>query len=167
MVLDALTLLREQAKQADKLLTDVFANVTPEQLVWLPEGGMTNPIGSTFLHLYHVEDRLTHRLLGDKPTLFDANGWQARLGYDPANPWTPPSLVDLSALRAYAAEVAADTKTCLEGLTLEALEQEISTPRGSRPVHATLSLALVVHKFTHTGEISALLGCQGVKGFPV
>ncbi|HUX88664.1 MAG TPA: DinB family protein [Chloroflexota bacterium] len=167
MVLSALTLLREQVARADSLTTEVFANVTTEQLVWLPSGGMTNPIGSTFLHLYHAEDRLIHRLLGDKPTLFAANGWQARLGYDPAQPWTPLSNPDPSALRAYAVEVGAATKSYLEGLEPEELEREVATARGQRPLHAALSLNLVIHKFTHLGEIAGLLGCQGIKGFPV
>jgi hypothetical protein len=31
---------------------------------------------------------------------------------------------------------------------------------------AILSLMLVIHKANHTGEIAALLGSQGVRGFP-
>ena len=166
MALSPVTLLREQIARADSLLTQVFANVTTEQLVWLPAGGMTNSIGSTFLHLYYIEDRLIHRLIGDKPTVFDANGWQARLGYDPAKQWTPLSNPDPAVLRAYAAEVGVETTSYLEGLAPEELEREITTPRGQSPLYATLSLTLVIHKFTHLGEISGLLGCQGVTGFP-
>ncbi|HLH72778.1 MAG TPA: DinB family protein [Chloroflexota bacterium] len=168
MALNALTLLRYDVTRAESFLSEVFAKVTADQLVWLPKGATTNPIGTTFLHVYHVEDRAIHRLLGDKPTVFEAKSWQDRLGYDPTHPWaplaTPPDPV---ALRTYAAEVFADTQSFLDGLAPEALEQEISSPRGNRPMYVSLTLSLVIHKLMHMGEISALLGCQGVKGFPV
>ncbi len=164
--MEALTLLRDQATLADNLLTQVFANVTPEQAVWRLEGSTANPIAPIFLHAYHTEDRWIQQQLQSQPTILDRGGWRDRLGYDPAARWAPLSSPDLDAYRAYAAEVRGATRRYLDGLDPAALEREVPSPRGPQPLVATLSLVLVAHKLTHTGEIAALVGCQGVKGFP-
>jgi hypothetical protein len=164
--MDALDLLRTQAAFADDILTRVFAAVTADQALWKLGGSTANTIAGTFLHLYSSEDRAIHRLLLGKSPLFETNCWQQRLDYDPEAPWTSSKQPDLAAYRAYAAEVHAATKQALAGLEPAALEREVDGPRGKRPLVTSLSLLLVAHKQTHLGEISALLGCQGAKGFP-
>ena len=67
---------------------------------------------------------------------------------------------------AYAEAVSTGTKAYLASLDPAALDRQIETPRGPRPLAARLSVYLVVHKAQHTGDIAALLGCQGVKGLP-
>ncbi|MGH2460954.1 MAG: DinB family protein [Chloroflexota bacterium] len=164
--MDALVLLREQVARSHDLLTQVFAEVTVEQAIWKPAGSTTNPIVATFLHVASTEDRLTHRASAGQPTVFETGEWGARLHFDPGAVWSPIAVPDLPACRAYAAEVHTFTREFLEGLDSDSLQKEIDTPRGRRTLLATLSLALVTHKLTHLGEIAALLGCQGVKGFP-
>jgi uncharacterized damage-inducible protein DinB len=163
--LDALDLLRTQAATTNDLLTRVVADLTPAQAVWHVPGSTANPIAPTLLHVYFVEDRLVQRLHGSPP-LFEQHGWRDKLGYDPDAPWSPLAAADPTALRAYAAEVRAATERYLAGLDPATLEQEIDAPRGRRPLATYLSLLLVTHKATHTGEIAAALGSQGVKGFP-
>lgn len=165
--MDALILLRQQSEMANSLMTQIFAEVTIEQSLWKPEGSTTNPIVSTFLHVYHVEDSIVHRASAGQPTVFEIGEWSERLQYDPGAAWSPIAHPDLPACRAYASAVHTFTREFLEGLDPDSLEREIETPRGPRPLVARLSLALVIHKLTHVGEIAALLGCQGVKGFPV
>jgi len=165
--MDALSLLRRLAETANNLTTQVFANVTVEQAIWTPGGSTTNPIVTIFLHIYHVEDRAAHRASAGQPTIFEIGEWGERLRYDPASPWLPIPHPDLPACRAYASEVHTFTREFLEGLDPDSLQREIQTARGPRPLVDSLTLALVTHKLTHLGEIAALLGCQGVKGFPI
>jgi uncharacterized damage-inducible protein DinB len=165
-MMDALTLLREQAERADSLLTDVFAVATPEQAHWKLADSTTNTIAGDFLHIYYSEDTLVNKRFRSKATVFEAGGWAERLGYDPQSPWTAASPADLDAYHAYAREVRAATKTFLDELDSAELEREVVGPRGPRSVASSLSLILIIHKANHTGEIAALLGCQGVKGFP-
>lgn len=165
MPLDAVTLLRRQAGFVNDIMTQVFAGVTAEQAVWRLDGSSANPIVSTFLHAYATEDRATH--LQQKETmLFASGGWQQRLGFDPSAPWSAATIVDLDAARAYAAEVHAYSRQYLDVIDPTLLEQEVDTPRGRQQLITTLSLVMVIHKLTHMGEIAALLGCQGAKGFP-
>ena len=164
--MDAIALLREQARMASDIFARVLAPVTDEQLVWQPEGGKTNAIASTILHVVGGEDRLIHGQ-SQKPPILESAGWAQRLGYDRQQPWVIPSRATADAIRAYVSEVSAATVAYLDQVKPDDLPREITTPRGVRPLSAALSMTLVVHKFTHLGEIAALLGCQGVTGFPV
>ncbi|HEX5504415.1 MAG TPA: DinB family protein [Thermomicrobiales bacterium] len=163
--MDALALLRDQAAAADSLMTQVAADITAEQASWHLDGSTANPIGATLLHISAVEDRAVQRFQG-QPPLLEAAGWGERLGYGPGAPWSPETRPDPDACRAYAAEVRAATARYLAGLDPAELAREVDSSRGRRSLANLLTLVLVLHKLTHTGEIAALLGCQGVRGFP-
>jgi hypothetical protein len=163
--MDALSLLRDQVSMAERLLSDVFSKVTPEQAVWRGEGSTANQIAALFLHIYTGEDRAVQRARDRRP-IIETGGWAERLGYNVDAPWSPIDRPDLEAYRAYAAEVRAATREYLASVEPSAIEREVDTPRGKRTVIGMLSLGLTTHKLGHMGEIAALLGCQGVKGFP-
>jgi hypothetical protein len=162
---DALTLLKDQAANADAGLMRVFEPVTPDQAVWKLPGSAANTIGVTFLHAYLSEDEAVQRLRA-APSLFESGGWRERLGYDPAG-WTTGDRPDLAQFKTYAQAVTAASQGYLSGLRMEDLDREIETPRGKRPLVQRLSVYLVYHKFQHMGDIAALMGCQGVRGLPV
>ncbi len=163
--MDALTLLRRQALATDDLLAQVFASVTTAQGAWRLPGGTANAIAPTFVHAYHPEDRFVSEQ-GGRKTLFDLADWGARLGFDPAAPWAESASLDPMLCRDYARAVRAATVEYLTALEPATLGHEIATPRGPLVLGERLSLVLVIHKMTHLGEIAALLGCQGVRGFP-
>jgi hypothetical protein len=163
--MEALTLLREQASFAERLFADVFRPVTVEQAIWRPEGSKANQVAALFLHAYTSQDRGVHGVKGT-PTVFESGGWSERLSYDPNAAWKVIEQPDLAAYRAYAADVTAATKALLDTADPATLEREIESSRGKRTGYSQLSLVLITHKLTHMGKIAALLGCQGVKGFP-
>ena len=163
--MDALVLLRDLARNADNILMQVFTPVTSEQAAWRLPGSMANTIGATFFHVYQNEDNSIHGLL-ERPTVFERGGWSTRLGYAPDTVWTFEGKQDTAVLLEYARDVSAATTDYLSQMTAQQLEQLIETRRGPRPLVTRLGVYLVSHKFQHMGEISALLGCQGVKGLP-
>lgn len=163
--MDALTLLNFQATMANDLLMQVFAPVTATQGAWRLDGSTANAITPTVLHVYTSEDRLVSGVTG-RQTRWESEEWGARLGVDLANPWAIPPLDDLAPCRDYAAAVHAATEAFLPTLDAEALGRQIATPRGLRPLGEALAFALVLNKVIHLGEIAALLGCQGERGFP-
>ena len=162
--MEALDLLRGQAANADDVLGRVFTPVTPEQATWQLSGSTANTIALTYLHTYFTEDEQVQRLLG-KPALLETGGWKERFGYDPQG-WTLAKAPATSQLMEYGAAVTAATRDYLAAATPADVERQIETRQGLRPLIARLSVYLVNHKFQHTGEIAALLGCQGVKGLP-
>jgi uncharacterized damage-inducible protein DinB len=163
--MDALDLLRRQAGMAEEVNTMVLGALSPEQAVWKPDGSAANAIAATLLHMYWGEDRWVNQVQG-RPTLFERDGWQQRLGVDAASVWTAPALPGIADLRAYAGAVHAETRAYMHNLQPAALEQEIDTPLGRQPLAMALTIGLVSHKQMHIGEIAGLLGVQGVKGLP-
>ena len=164
--MNALELLREQAATAEQGMRAVLGLVAAEQAHWRGEGSTANTVASALYHVYLSEDRAAGPLLGATTTRLEAGGWPAKIGVSPDEVWSAEGRPDFAALRGYAEEVAAETQRLLGQLDPAALEREMDTPRGKRTVGSRLGLLLVIHKASHMGEIGAVLGAQGAKGFP-
>ena len=83
--------------------------------------------------------------------------------------WTRRVQVDLSALRAYAEAVYAATDAYLASLSDSDLERELDLTAvgfGKQKIGWMLNLLVLNRIGTETGEISALKGIQGAKGYP-
>jgi uncharacterized damage-inducible protein DinB len=163
--MDALDQLRTQAANADRMIRQVFEPLSPEQAAWRLSGSKANTIGATFMHAYYSEDQMVHGAL-EVPTVFEAQGWKDRLGYDHESIWGFTGRHDPQLLQEYADAVSAETTKYLAELTPSKIEEQIDTQRGPQPRVQRLNVYLVNHKFQHAGEIAALLGCQGVQGLP-
>ena len=62
--------------------------------------------------------------------------------------------------------VRKDTDEYLTGLTNSKLKEKVSFVGGERQI-AEVMASLIIHVASHTGEIAAIKGIQGVKGYPV
>lgn len=151
---------------------DVVMNeTTHEQFNWKPPGTM-NPISSIFLHIINAEDIHFHAILQGRPRIWETDGWNDKIGLA-APPgrgrnWEEARAKQLSQndLADYQLLVRKDTDEYLTGLTNSKLNERVSFVGGERQV-AEVITSLIVHVASHTGEIAALKGIQGVKGFPV
>jgi hypothetical protein len=77
--------------------------------------------------------------------------------------------VDLPAFRAYAKAVYEATDAYLATLPDAALSREVDLSAmgmGKQTVGFVLDNALLGHAYCHCGEISAIKGVQGKKGYP-
>jgi hypothetical protein len=74
--------------------------------------------------------------------------------------------VDLPALHDYAHATAQALLAWVASLTPEDLERSIPTPIGDYKLGPYLEFFIIWHINVHCGEISALKGCQGLKGYP-
>ena len=74
--------------------------------------------------------------------------------------------VDLASLHAYAEAVSEAVQGWLASLTPEDLERKLETPVGELSVIQVMETFVIWHINAHCGEIAALKGCQGVKGYP-
>jgi len=114
--------------------------------------------------------------MGQAPLRYSAD-WQGKvvINSPPENPddpfWDLRAVrdglrVDLLALHDYA---RATTQALLSGvasLTPEDLDRPISTPIGDYNMNLFLEFFVIWHINAHCGEIAALKGCQGLKGYP-
>ena len=175
----ATQLLRQQVRIAHDILEATMADVTPEQAHWAPPG-IANPLGATYAHVVVSEDFVINGMFRRQAPL-NATTWAARTGLSepmptPASPawseypvWTRQVRVDLEALREYSRAVYAETDQYLASLSDADLEQPLDLSQiglGPQTVASTLTLLLLNHIGTETGEIACLKGLQGARGYP-
>jgi len=74
--------------------------------------------------------------------------------------------VDIAVLHTYTKAVTEAIQVWLASLTPQDLERDLETPIGKLSVGQMLETFVIWHINAHCGEISALKGCLGVKGYP-
>lgn len=132
-----------------------------------------NPIGWTLWHQYRYEDRVISGI-GDHEQVWITGGWHDRFGLppDPAQLGMGDSLDQVMALRptlenlrGYAAAVREKTMACLQTITPDNLDRDISAPGGgTRKAGDALGILLLDH-FHHSGQVCYLRGYLTGKGW--
>ncbi len=137
----------------------VTADLTQEEADWMPPG-VANTIGSIYSHtITYVDYFVQNFLIEGKPGPESIESRPEALKMQDVQ-------VDLSELHELAGNVKKKTQGWLSSLTPEDLSRKIDTTIGELTVGQMLEAYLVWHINAHCGEISALKGCQGAKGYP-
>ena len=173
----ALELLKAELKSAREGFQGTTGNITPEMLHKDP-GGKALPLGATYAHLVLSEDLLVHQMLQGKEPLMMGE-WKGKSGVDKPMPpwdanfetanteWSRSVQIDLEQLKAYEKAVFQATDDYLASLKDEDLDREIDMGDWGKYTVGTFVGSLIIgHLYSLTGEISALKGVQGVKGYP-
>ncbi len=173
----ALALIREELKGAHDMLESVVVDIKPEDLQKDP-GGKAFPLGSMYAHLIFSEDAIVNGMVQKKTPLF-AGEWAAKTGASSPMPamdadwsvnnekWSKTVQIDLPALQAYAQAVYAATESYVATLTDEDMEKEIDLGDwGKKKLGLLLAGMVIGHTYSLTGEISAIKGVHGSKGYP-
>ena len=157
--MNTVELLQFSLGAAFDVLSAVTADLTQEQADWRPPGA-ANTIGSVYSHiLTYVDYYVRNYFIAGKP---QPETVQSR----PAELWMQDVQVDLSELHAYAGRVRSTAQNWLSSLAPEDLERRARTTAGEINEGQALELFIIWHINAHCGEISALKGCQGLKGYP-
>lgn len=136
-------------------------------------GANIESIGAIYAHIVFGEDYLVHGMLQGKPTLYESDGWQAKLGVK--SPGVPPAITDEWAkqvkiddgFKDYAKAVFAATDSYLANASDAEMDREMQTQFfGKQKAGWLASTILGTHAPGHAGEIAALKGVQGLKGLP-
>lgn len=154
------------------ILGQVTADLTKEQADWQPPG-IALPIGLLYWHTCTSVDQIVHKWAAGQEPLYDRAGWDAKI-LPNAGPDDERRMLDkmrgidvhLPAMHEFAQALAKGCDTWLATLSPEDLEQTIETPVGEMNLAQLLETFVIWHINSHCGEISALKGCQGVKGYP-
>ena len=146
-----------------------IADLTQEQADFMPPG-MAHPIGELVAHVLQSEDFIINGMLQGQPSVWERDGWEAKLGIPNVVMHTQETARgfkgDVQALRPYQEAVFASTQVYLDSLTEADLDREVEgMGEGPTTVVDAITNALVGNNLAHTGEISALKGVQGAKGY--
>lgn len=156
------------------ILGQVTADLTQEQADWQPPG-IANPIGATYWHVLASVDHIIHKWCLDQSPISEQQGWQDRaLTVSVPDPgpggdyqaYMRALRVDLPTVHEYAQAVNAAVQGWLGSLIPADLEREMETPVGELSLGQLLETFIIWHINAHCGEIAALKGCQGAKGYP-
>ncbi len=179
----AAQLLRGELEAAHQLLEGTIADVDDE-LANRPAPGVANPIGASYAHAVLAEDAVVHGLLQGQPPMWTGS-WAGRTGTDlpvvlssgewpgavpgDLGAWYHTVRVDLGACRAYAQAVYAATAAFLEAADEATLARGIDLSfigLGTLPLALVFSTFVTGHLNNLCGEISAIKGSFGRKGYP-
>jgi hypothetical protein len=169
--MDAREYLQRQFAVMRQVADAPLQEITEEQVNWVPPG-TANVISAILVHRAGVEDGIVQQRLRGEPRVWERDGWAAKTGVETLpgqnGGWEElkGQTIALAPVQAYAAAVHAATDTYLASLTDEDLRREMPWPFGGTGTVADYLALVVVHTALHAGEISALKGVQGAKGFP-
>jgi hypothetical protein len=171
--MDGIAALKEQIKSSHDIVESTIADVTSEQAHKVP-GGKAHPIGATYAHLLISEDFIVNMICrGSTPLVMGE--WAGKTGASEPPPapggdffaWANSVKIDMDAMRKYAQAVYAGTDAYLDSLKAEDLDRVMEVPGfGSGTLGYYLGIGALIHPANHVGEISALKGIQGAKGYP-
>jgi hypothetical protein len=171
--MNTVDMLRYSMDNAFGILGQVTSDVTQEQADWTPPG-IANPIGATYWHTISSVDEIVHKWGRESEPLNLRDGWQERVlavtapEPEPGGNWLAymqAIRVDLPVLHEYSERVCEAVRTWLDSLTPADLERKIKTPAGELNLGEMLETFVVWHVNAHCGEIAALKGCQGARGY--
>jgi hypothetical protein len=157
--MNTVELLQSSLGFAWEIFAAVTADLTQEQADWRPPG-VTNTIGSIYSHILTYVDYFIRNYCREGKPL-------------PVSVESAPRVLflqdvqeELSALHERAKEVRALTEGYFASLTPADLDVERETTVGPLKVGPMLEVYIIWHINAHCGEIAALKGCQGAKGYP-
>ena len=170
--MNTVQLLQYSLGNAFGILGQVTGDLTQEQADWVPPG-IANPIGATYWHTVVGADVIVHKWCAGQAPISESAGWREKVLLASGPEGEGETLehmlsirVDVAALHEYAQAVAEATQGWLASLSPEDLERRLESPIGELSLGELLESFVIWHINAHCGEISALKGCQGVKGYP-
>ncbi|MCL7452060.1 MAG: DinB family protein [Anaerolineae bacterium] len=175
--MNTVELLSYSLDNALGILGQVTADLTQEQADWQPPG-MANPAGALYWHTLTSADYVVHQWCMGEPPLSERGGWQPKMlavsvpepvhGADQLvhREYMCGLRIDLPAVHEYAQALGAAIRGWLSSMTPEDLERIVQTPAGELNLAQLLETFVIWHINAHCGEISALKGCQGARGYP-
>ena len=168
--MDGVEALRRAVNASHQWYQGTVADVTPEQANYRPPG-TAHTIAETAAHILHGEDGVVNGMLRGRAPLWERGGYGERLGipYLMSHDAVPAGQFqcDVQALQEYAQALYAETDEYFDSLTDADLDQESEVEMlGTMTVADKLAMFFIGNVFAHTGEISAIKGVQGAKGYP-
>ncbi len=174
--MDAITLLREQLQNARESFEGTASTINTEDMHKDP-GGKALPLGALWAHLVLSEDMTIQMFLQGKSPLYESD-WKEKLGISEPMPamdsnwettheaWAKRVQVDLPLFREYEKAVYKKTEEYLSGLQNDDLEKEVDLGAwGKKTVCYMLYAFIIAHTNMLSGEMSAVKGVHGAKGY--
>ncbi len=163
--MEAKELIVRSLEQSQGLLTRTMDGLTQEEVAWSPSPEC-NSIAFILWHTARAEDSFVNRVIQHQKELYEAEGWQEKLGtpaqesggrytLEQLQAWPVPKL---EVLQGYVNAVREKTLAFLESVTPEKLSE---VPSPDRPDSVGVLLGRISTEIAmHVGQIAYLRGVQ-------
>ncbi|MEO8456626.1 MAG: DinB family protein [Chloroflexota bacterium] len=168
-------LLKKQIGLSRMVFDGTIADISEDQCAKIP-GGNAHSIGASVAHAVMSEDFVLNGMVrGGQPLMMTTFAGKTGVSEPPPPPgdeaaslaWANRVTVDVPALKDYAKAVYASTDEYLSSLSDADLDKEIEFPQlGKQSLASMITLFAIVHPSNHIGEVAALKGMGGAKGYP-
>ncbi len=164
--MDAKEVILRSREQSLRYLNGALDGLTQKEAAWSP-GPECNSIAFTLWHLTRVLDFFVIRVLQHDTELYEAEGWQKKLGtpekttgfeynVEQLKAWPVPKLEEL---RKYANAVQERVQAFVSSVTAKKLDEVPRPERSPDSVGATLT-RITTEMALHVGQIAYLRGVQ-------
>lgn len=172
-------MLADSLKNIHENLEGTMKGVTAEVAHWQPQGKALS-IAAAYAHVVVSEDALLSMITKEKSLI--ESGWETKLGLSAPHPmmdenweknfseWTKTVKIDLSKFQEYAKAVYKRSENFCSSLNdADLTEQKVTMfmNMGEWTFGKFIVLIVINHGANLTGEISAIKGLQGLKGYPM
>ena len=171
----AIEFFRTATKTLHGRMTDALQGLTAEQLHFRPLG-RGNSLAFIIWHYVRTEDDAVNSSLRKRSSLWNAEGWDKKLGMDPKSQGTGMTseqagavrIADLGEFTKYMREVFQASEAYLESTPAEEMDGMIEHSIIGKVTRGQAFGRLIIsHGSAHLGEIWYVKGLQGLKGSPV
>jgi len=167
LLLDSLKMSHEQVLEGTiEGVDNDLANKQPD--------GKADSIGSTYAHAVLAEDAIVNSMMKGSQPLSETE-WKDKTGVDKPMSMTDPEAlgewyhtvqVDLPKVREYAKAVYAASEEFIQNADDETITKEVDFWGMKMPLAEAFDMFVIGHLNSIAGEISALKGIAGLKGYP-
>lgn len=170
-MLTSQAILKSGFELAHQVFQQVIDDVDPAILTASP-GGTASSVAALLAHTVFSEDFMLNTMILGAPPLFTTGALDGTGLSAPDSPELGDALgaacakMNLAAFRAYTSNVFAATEAAIGGMSDAQLAAEVETPLGKMPAGMFINSLLHFHVAEHAGEISAIKGIKGGRGFP-
>lgn len=170
--MDTLAVVRELVKQAHQWFEGTVADVTLEVANFTP-AGVAPRVGARLAHLVISEDVLINSILKSGAPMF-ATTWAGKTGvsdpkFEQGIEWDRSIILELPELMDYMRAVFANTEAILAAMKAEEMDRTVDMSRfgyGTPTTAMWFGIFIIAHTHDISGEISAVKGLLGKKGYP-
>lgn len=176
-MLTALQLIKDELKSSRQMFEATAADIIDDHLHKLP-GGKALPLAALYAHVIFSEDAIVQGMIRHTTPLFESS-WKNETGASQVMPpmdenwsaanekWSHSVKVDMAKFRKYAQAVYQTTDEYIDGLSDKDVGKIIDLGNwGKKTVASILAGFLIGHTYSLAGEISAIKGVFGAKGYP-
>jgi hypothetical protein len=164
--------LRRELKAMHGLYEGVTANLTDEQVNFVPANGHQN-LAFCLWHYIRTEDNAIQFVIQRKPTVWMEGGWPEKFGLDSKSQGTGFTddearnfrINGIGDFRTYMRQVFERTDAYIKALTDDEAARTITVkPLGEMSILTAISGLCMTHGYRHLGEIEFAKGLVSAKG---